>query len=170
MGIEVVFFFFPPPWFSANVKPFNISCLCCRAEQCPRSGHFPSDCTRLYQTIARHKCFVQRCFQSPPCVICSPALAVSGLLSSLLLLCFFFPSVPAVAERAVLIHFAVCLVLKEQQSNYPQFSAFCLEIKCGSGRNITTLCKNKWTVRYFIALLLWALLQRRADRFQFSLE
>lgn len=71
---------------------------------------------------------------------CSGCLRNAGLLSSLPLLCFFFPSVPF-PSLWVLTHFAVCLILKEQQSNYPQFSSFCLEIKCGSGRNITPLCK-----------------------------
>lgn len=99
---------------------------------------------------------------------CSGCLRNAGLLSSLPLLCFFFPSVPFPSLR-VLTHFAVCLILKEQQSNYPQFSSFCLEIKCGSGRNITPLCRINDIMSGILLLffLLLALSQRQADQISF---
>lgn len=189
MGIGFFFFFFlPPPWFSANVKPFNISRAVCR--DVSQSWTIPSFWTlpvRLHPTVSDYsqtQMFCSKVF-SVSCTLseigaainvmydlqsCSGCLRNAGLLSSLPLLCFFFPSVPF-PSLWVLTHFAVCLILKEQQSNYPQFSSFCLEIKCGSGRNITPLCRiNELSGILLLFFLLLALSQRQADRFQLSLE
>lgn len=177
MGIG---FFFSPPWFSANVKPFNISrAVCLDVSQSwtmfwtlpVRLHPTVSDCSQTQMFCSQM--FSVSCTRSEIGAVinvmydlqsCSDCLRNAGLLSSLLLLL----PLCSLLERAVLTHSAVCLSLKEQQSNYPQFSSFCLEIKCGSGRNITRLCKiNELSGILLLSFIVGAVAK---TSFQFSLE
>lgn len=128
----------PTPWFSANVSPAvfltNPSAwaqlsvrLCHRAEQWPHSGRFLSDCTRLDQTISRHKCFVQRPLG---CDVPCPAVAV--LPSALLLLPLCSSSLYKMLDyQGALNH-------------YLQFSSFGFEIQCCLGQDIPDRSQFLW--------------------------